>query len=89
MANPKDPKNPHGPVKVGKFTIKVDPDLCIGAGTCAVIAAKTFELDPQAKAVILETGDAEVPETIIAAARGCPTAAIIIEDENGNRVYPK
>lgn len=89
MANPKDPQKPSGPVKVGKYSIRVDRDLCIGAATCVALATKTFELDGEAKAIILDSADGEIPETIVDAALGCPTAAIIIEDENGNKVFPK
>lgn len=85
----KDPQNPSGPVKVGNLKVWVDRDLCIGAATCVAIAPKTFVLDSQAKAVILETAEEENAETIIDSAKGCPVAAIFIEDEKGNRIFPK
>ena len=86
----KNPAKPSGPVLVKKkYIVRVDRDLCIGAATCIAIAAKTFALDEEAKAVILESADEEDIETIIEAAKGCPVAAIIIEDEKGNRIYPK
>lgn len=67
----------------------VDRDLCIGAATCVAIAPNTFILDSDAKAVILDSGELDTDETIIDSAKGCPVAAIIIEDEKGNRVFPK
>ncbi len=85
----KDAAAPSGPVKVRKLRVRVDRDLCIGAATCIALAAKTFTLDEDAKAVILETADEDTDEAILDAARGCPVAAIIIEDEQGNRIYPK
>jgi len=85
---PKDPANPSGPVKVGKLKVTVHRDLCIGAATCAAIAAKTFALDAEAKAIVLDSADTETVEAVIDAAKGCPTAAIIIEDENGNKIFP-
>lgn len=85
----KDSKNPSGPAKVRKLTVKVDRDLCIGAATCAALAVNTFALDDEAKAVILETIEQDTDETIIEGARACPVAAIIIENEKGERVYPK
>lgn len=84
-----DPKNPSGPVQVRKLKVWVDRDLCIGAATCIAIAPKTFLLDSEAKAVFLRTTLDETDETIIESAKGCPVAAIIIEDENGTRVFPK
>jgi ferredoxin len=85
----KNPQSPSGPVKVRNLKFWVDRDLCIGAATCVAIAPLTFLLDSEAKAIILDSTDQDNDETIIDAARGCPTAAIIIEDENGTRIFPK
>ena len=85
----KDPAKPSGPVNVRNLKIRVDRDLCIGAATCIAIAPNTFLLDSEAKAIILDSADLDNDDIIIDSARGCPTAAIIIEDEKGNRVYPK
>ena len=85
----KDSQNPHGPVSVRSLVITVDRDLCIGAATCVAIAPQTFMLDSEAKAIILSTSDVETDETIIDAARGCPVAAILIREANGNLVFPK
>ena len=84
-----DPTKPSGPVKVGKLKAWVDRDLCIGAATCIAVAPKTFILDSDAKAIFLDTTRSDTSENIIEAAKACPVAAIIIEDENGNRVFPK
>ena len=87
MSN-KDPKNPSGPIVVKGMSVKVDRDLCIGAATCVAVAAKAFDLDTEAKAVILDSADEETREAIIEAAKACPTAAIIIHDENGKQIFP-
>lgn len=52
------------------------------------LAAATFALDSENKAVILdENGD--VPESIRLAAESCPTKAIILENsETGEQEYP-
>jgi len=84
-----DPKNPSGPVTIGKLKVRVDRDLCIGAATCIAVAAKTFILDSEAKAIVLETAQEELAETIIESAKACPVAAIIIEDETGKRIFPE
>ncbi len=86
---PKDPANPSGPVQVKNLKVRVDRDLCIGAATCVAISAKTFTLDSEAKSIVLETADEESEEVIIEAAKGCPTVAIIIENEKGERIFPK
>ena len=86
---PKDTQNPSGPVAVNTVRITVDRDLCIGAATCVAIAPEVFVLDNEAKAIILATANNADDATIIDAARGCPTAAIIVEDQSGQRLFPK
>lgn len=85
----KDPNKPYGPVSVRKLKVRVERDLCIGAATCIAVAPKTFLLDEDAKAVILNTAEEDSDETIIDAAKSCPTAAIIIENEKGEQIFPK
>ncbi|MFA5136369.1 MAG: ferredoxin [Patescibacteria group bacterium] len=85
---PLDDQKPSGPVQVGKLKVTVDRNLCIGAATCIAVAPKTFLLDSEAKAIILQTSIEETDETIIEAAKACPVAAVIIEDEAGNRIFP-
>lgn len=88
-ANLLDSQNPSGPSQIRNWKVKVDRDLCIGAGTCVAIAPKTFLLDSEAKAVILKTAQEDTDSVILDAAKGCPVAAIIIEDDKGSRVFPK
>ena len=85
----KDTKNPSGPVGTRNLKVRVDRDLCIGAATCIAIAPKSFVLDSEAKAIILKSIDEETEQTIIDSAKGCPVAAIIIEDDKGNKIFPK
>jgi len=86
----KDPNNPSGPVKVKeKYKVWVDRNICIGAATCVAVSPKSFQMDNEAKAVIVRTIDEEELENIIQAAKACPVAAIFIEDDKGNRIFPK
>ena len=86
----RDEKNPSGPVKLKSgYKVWVDRNLCIGAATCIAVSPKGYVLDNEAKAVILDTIDEDTTENIIESAKACPVAAIIIEDEKGNRVFPK
>jgi ferredoxin len=86
----KDAKNPSGPVTLKSgYKIWVDRNLCIGAATCIAVSPKAYVLDSEAKAVILDTIDEDTIENIIESAKACPVAAIIIEDEKGNRIFPK
>lgn len=74
--------------KIRKLKVRIDRSLCIGAATCIAIAPKAFELDDEAKAILLDTSEQDTDETIIQAAKSCPVMAIIIEDEDGKRIYP-
>lgn len=68
--------------------VRVNPDLCVGTGSCAAIAPRVFLLGPKGKAQV-RNPEGEISEKIWAAARACPTHAIILEDETtGERVYP-
>ena len=73
---------------MGKYKIMVDRSLCIGAATCVAVAPKAFELDNEAKAIILPTNTEEEDQTILDAAKSCRVAAIILTDETGKQVYP-
>jgi len=68
--------------------IEIDRDLCIGAGTCAVLAPNTFELDNELKAVLKNPGKKDSEEDILSAAKSCPVLAIILEGEDGKQIYP-
>lgn len=75
-------------IQVGKYKVKVDRNLCMGCGTCAALAANTFQLDNENKPVV-KAGTSDTPENILAAAQACPASAIIIADaETGNQVFP-
>jgi len=85
-----------------RITIKVDPDLCIGAASCVTIAPETFQLNDENKAYVLDHGTEPVARTyervvevteeekdnIIMAAQSCPTLAIFIFDEAGTQLFP-
>lgn len=62
--------------------IEVKRDLCIGAGTCIVIADKVFRLDSENKAVVVDLNGAD-QNTLLIAAQSCPTQAIVLYDEDG------
>ncbi len=71
-----------------KYRIRIDRNLCIGAASCVALAMKTFELDEENKAVIIDE-DGDDAETIKLAAESCPTKAIILENiESGEQEYP-
>jgi len=67
--------------------IEVDRELCIGAAPCVVVAPKVFQLDNENKAVVADAHGAD-DDTILMAAQSCPVQAIMLYDEEGNKIYP-
>lgn len=70
-----------------KVKIKVIKDLCISAATCIIKSPNTFDLDDDGIAYVKE-GNLDDDNAIIEGAMSCPTNAIIIEDMEGNQIYP-
>lgn len=70
------------------YRAEVDRKLCVSVASCVAIAGNTFELDKDGIAVIKKAnGDSDA--VILQAAQSCPVNAIIIYDENGNKIHPK
>ena len=89
--SPKDaskPSKPSGPVRVKNLTVTVDRDLCIGAATCLAIAPKVFALDDDGKAIVIEGADDTDEESVVNAARACPTAAIKVLSGKNEQLAP-
>ena len=71
-----------------KLKIEIDRTLCIGAAVCTGVAPGVFEIDAEQKAVVKDPTAAD-EATILEAAEGCPTKAIIVVDEEtGEQLYP-
>lgn len=87
---------------MSKIKIVIDPDLCIGAASCVTVSPDFFQLNSDNKAYTLDRGvgeddhqyereieaDDELKEQILLAAQSCPTLAISIFDEDGNKLFP-
>ena len=67
--------------------VKIDRDMCTGIGNCVAVAPTVFKLDDQNKAVVLDAASV-AKEKILEAAESCPMEAIIVEDDNGEQLYP-
>ncbi|MCC6943910.1 MAG: ferredoxin [Thermomicrobiales bacterium] len=65
----------------------IDPNRCIANAKCTTVSPGVFVLDDETGIAVLADEDATV-EQIFAAARACPTQAIIIE-QYGRRMYPQ
>ncbi len=60
---------------------------CCGSGSCAEIAPGVFALDSKNKAVVLDA-EAGTRAVLLEACENCPCSAIVVEDDDGNEVYP-
>ena len=70
-------------------TITVNKDECTGCGVCATEAPDTFELNDDDIAEVKNPPGDDM-ETIMAAAEGCPSEAIVIVDkDSGEQIYPE
>ena len=67
--------------------VSVDRNLCIGVSNCVAYAPTVFKLDEENKAIVLDPSSVD-DDTLLEAAESCPENAIIIEDDEGNHLYP-
>jgi ferredoxin len=67
--------------------IRILRSECCGNAVCTEIAPDVFALDSKNKAIVLDP-EAMAPATLIEAAEACPCQAIVIEDDDGNTVFP-
>jgi ferredoxin len=68
--------------------VYVDPNRCIANAKCTAAAPGIFVLDDETGVAVIENEDRATVEQFFAAARVCPTQAIIIE-QYGRRVFPR
>ena len=67
--------------------VRVERELCIGAGNCVALAPTVFEFDEENKATVLDPSSVD-DDTLLEAAESCPENAIIVEDDEGHLLYP-
>lgn len=74
--------------QVGKYTVQVMNDKCIGAASCIAISAAVFKLNEKNIAEVISQNDTD--EAKLLAAQSCPTTAIQVTDTTtGEVVWPK
>ncbi len=67
--------------------VQVDKTACIGTGDCIRIAPRVFEFDADLLSHVKDPDGAD-DATLVLAARKCPTSAITVDDDQGNRLWP-
>ena len=78
--------------------VEVDPDKCLGFGSCVIVSPDVFRLDERpgrgvfrssAKLDVLDEAGGKDFDNLTIAAQSCPTQAISIFDRmSGMRIYP-
>lgn len=68
------------------YNVKVDRDLCIGAGACVAEAPEAFEFDDGNVAATRPGADEVADERLLETARACPASAILVLDDADNEV---
>ncbi len=82
----------HTEIPKSQYQIIVEPSLCLAFGSCETLAPKVFVVEKNRrinpKAIVKSETGADF-ETILDAAKTCPTKAIIIIDRySGELIYP-
>lgn len=67
--------------------VRVDRDLCVGIGNCVAVAPTVFQLDDENKAKVLDLSTVS-EDKVMSAAESCPVNAIIVENDQGDQLYP-
>ena len=67
--------------------VRIIRNECCGNGECVEIAPDVFALDSKNKSTVLDP-EALAVEKLIEAAEACPCQAIVVEDDEGNTVFP-
>src|SRR6478672_11083872 len=75
-------------VQKGSTRVYVDPNRCVANAKCTTAAPGILVLDEETGGAVIENEDQATVEQYFAAARICPTQAIIIE-QYGRRVFPR
>lgn len=76
-------------VNVGASTkVWIDEKRCVANARCTYAAPGIFTMDEETGVAVIENEDTATIEQFFAAAKVCPTQAIIIE-QLGRRVFPK
>lgn len=71
-----------------RVRVRIDRERCIGSENCVANAPSVFRIDDDGKAILLDPGSVD-DETLWLVAELCPTEAIVIEDDEGNQLFPE
>jgi len=67
--------------------VRIDRELCIGISNCVAVAPSVFQLDKENIAVVIDPSTVD-EKKLYEAAESCPQNAVILEDDEGQQLYP-
>ena len=67
--------------------VRIDRELCIGISNCVAVAPSVFQLDKENIAVVIDPTTVD-EKKLYKAAESCPQNAVILEDDDGQQLYP-
>lgn len=70
-----------------RVNVRILREQCCGHAECVEIAPDVFAIDSKRKAVVID-GSATGEKSILEAAEACPCSAIVVEDDEGNTIFP-
>jgi ferredoxin len=72
------------------MNVSVIADRCIGTGECTFAAPDAFDLDDDARVVLLRSDPPEsLRRDVLIAARRCPAQVIAVDDDRIQPLAPK
>ena len=73
--------------RIGRYTIRIDRNLCVGFGDCVDEAPALFVLGDDGIVQFITADDAH-EQRAIAACHSCPVDALTALDEQGRQIAP-
>lgn len=67
--------------------VRVDREKCVRAENCVVTAPTVFAIDEDGKARLVDPHSVD-EDMLMLVAELCPTEAIVIENDDGEQLYP-
>ena len=70
------------------YRVEIDTDECMSNGKCVADNPDAFGFDDDELAVVLPGAASLDDQALLTAARRCPSGAVVLYDEAGERVEP-
>lgn len=69
--------------------IVIDRIKCIGAQSCTVLTPELLKMDDENLAYVNDPNANNTDDEIMMSAQSCPVLAVLLYDEEGNKLFPE